>query len=240
MRIRGGILGTVMKKRNLSLVSALALCLGGVASPAFSQTGATNAPFWTGMKDAATFERAMDGRLAHAKVVLDQMIAVKGKRTIENTLRPYDDVLLELDAVSSQAQLVQSVHAVEGFRQTAEKVSQRAGTFGTELSLNRAVYDALVALDASKADAETQFYMKRTLRDFRLAGVDKDEASRTRIKALRDELVVIGQDFDRNIRTDLRKVMAASAADLDGLPQDFIARHTPDAKGVITLDIDYP
>ncbi len=233
-----------MKKRNIflhaSFASALALCLGGSASPAFAQTGATNAPFWTGMKDAATFARAMDGRLAHAKVLLDQMLAVKGARTIENTLRPYDDVLLELDAVSSQAQLVQSVHAVEGFRQTAEKVSQRAGTFGTELSLNRGVYDALTAIDASKADAETQYYVTRTLRDFRLAGVDKDEATRTRIKALRDELVVIGQDFDRNIRTDLRKVTAASAADLDGLPQDFIARHKPDAKGVITLDIDYP
>ena len=120
-------------------------------------------------------------------------------------------------------------------------MSQRAGDpFGTELSLNRGVYDALTALDASKADAETQYYLTRTLRDFRLAGVDKDEATRTRIKALHDELVVIGQDFDRNIRTDLRTVTAQSAADLDGLPQDFIARHKADAKGVITLNIDYP
>src|SRR5205085_55338 len=80
----------------------------------------------------------------------------------------------------------------------------------------------------------------RTLRDFRLAGVDKDEATRKRIKALRDELVVIGQDFDRNIRTDLRTVTVKSAAELAGLPEDFIAKHKPDAKGVITLTIDYP
>jgi thimet oligopeptidase len=168
------------------------------------------------------------------------MIAVTGARTIDNTLRPYDDVLLELDAVGSQAGLMQSVHPAEALRQTAEKISQKAGTFATELSLNRGVYDALTALDVSKAGAETQYYVKRTLRDFRLAGVDKDEATRTRIKALRDELVVIGQDFDRNIRTDLRTVTAKNAADLDGLPQDFIARHKPDASGVITLNIDYP
>ena len=73
------------------------------------------------------------------------------------------------------------------------------------------------------ADAETRYYLPRTLRDFRLAGVDKDEATRKRIKALRDELVLIGQEFDRNIRTDLRTVTAASAAELDGLPADFIA-----------------
>ena len=228
-----------MKTRNFSPLFVLAAGLA-IATPAFAQTGATSTPFWTGMKDAATFERAMDGRLAHAKAVLAQMLAVKGARTIEDTLRPYDNVLLELDAVGSQAQLVQSVHPVEGVRQTAEKVSQRAGTFGTELSLNRGVYDALASLDASKADAETQYYLKRTLRDFRLGGVDKDEAARMRIKALRDELVVIGQDFDRNIRTDLRTVTAKNAAELDGLPQDFIARHKADDTGVITLNIDYP
>jgi len=232
-----------MKKRNISPRLSLAAVLAAVtllAAPAFAQTGATNTPFWTGMKDAATFERAMDARLAHARGVLDRMLAVKGARTIDNTLRPYDDVLLELDAVGSQAQLVQSVHPVEGLRQTAEKVSQKAGTFGTELSLNRGVYDALTAIDAGNADAETQYYLKRTLRDFRLAGVDKDEATRKRIRAIRDELVVIGQDFDRNIRTDLRTVTVKSAAELEGLPQDFIARHKPDANGVITLNIDYP
>jgi Zn-dependent oligopeptidase len=228
-----------MKNRNIRFALALAVCLGASVS-ASAQTGATNTPFWAGMKDAASFERAMDARLANAKATLDKMLLVKGARTTENTLRPYDDILLELDTVSSQAQLVQSVHPVEAVRQTAEKVTQKAGTFGTDLSLNRGVYDALAALDASKADAETQYFLKRTLRDFRLAGVDKDEATRKQIKALRDELVVIGQDFDRNIRTDLRKVTAKNAAELEGLPADFIARHKPDANGVITLTIDYP
>ncbi len=229
-----------MKKRNLSFRASLLAALLLVAVPALAQTGATSTPFWTGITDAAAFDRAMEARLAHARQVLDRMLAVKGARTIENTLRPYDDVLLELDAVGSQAQLVQSVHPSEGVRQAAEKVSQKAGTFATDLSLNRGVYDAIASLDVNRADAETKYYVTRTLRDFRLSGVDKDEATRTRIKALRDELVVIGQDFDRNIRTDLRTITAKSAAELDGLPADFIARHKPDANGVITLDIDYP
>ena len=58
------------------------------------------------------------------------------------------------------------------------------------------------------------------MRDFRLAGVDKDEATRKRIKELRDELVVIGQEFARNIRDDKRTVIANSVAELDGLPAD--------------------
>ncbi len=142
--------------------------------------------------------------------------------------------------MSSQAQLVQSVHPDERMRQTAEKVSQKASTLATEISLNRGVFDALSRIDATGSDAETRYYLTRTLRDFRLAGVDKDEATRTRIKELRDELVLVGQDFDRNIRTDLRKVTAQNAAELDGLPQDFISRHKPDASGAIQLTIDYP
>jgi thimet oligopeptidase len=232
----------LLKRRGVILIPIWLIWLA--ATPAARgrtpATGPTNAPFWTGIADVASFERAMGARLAHAQALLDKLLATSGARTIENTLRPYDDVLLEIDAVASQAQLVQSVHPLEPVREAAERASQKAATFGSELSLNRRVFDALSGLDASRADAETQYYLRRTLRDFHLAGVDQDEATRARIKTLRDELVLIGQDFDRNIRTDLRKVTAASAADLDGLPADYISRHKPDATGAVTLTIDYP
>src|SRR5262249_3762770 len=75
--------------------------------------------------------------------------------------------------------------------------------------------------------------------DFRLAGVDKNEATRKRIQALRDELTEISQTWDRNIREDLRTVKT-DPSELEGLPRDYIARHKPDADGKITLTIDYP
>lgn len=121
-----------------------------------------------------------------------------------------------------------------------DSLARLVGAFTTGLSLNRDVYDTLSALDVCRADAETRYYVQHALRDFRLAGVGKDDATRKRIQPLRDELVVIGQEFNGNIRTDRRKVTATSAAELDGLPADFIARHTPDAGGAITLTIDYP
>jgi thimet oligopeptidase len=202
--------------------------------------GATSTPFWTGISDAPSLDRAMTVRLARARDTLDRLTGVTGARTIDNTLRMYDDVLLELDAAGSQAGLIQVVHPDAKVRESAEQISQKVSSLSTELSLNRKVYDAIAALDVSGADAETKFYVQRTLRDFRLAGVDKDEATRKRIQQLRDDLVLVGQDFDRNIRTDLRKITAKSTADLAGLPPDFVARHTPEADGTITLTIDYP
>jgi Zn-dependent oligopeptidase len=201
---------------------------------------ADDAPFWTGMPDAATFTKIQEERLTKAQQLLDQILAFKGKRNLANTLKPYDEVLIYLDAAGSQSGLIQEVHPDEAVRQAAEKESQKVQAFYTDLSLNRAVYDALSSLDLKGADAETRFYVEKTLRDFRLAGVDKDEATRKRIKALRDELVLIGQEFARNIRDDKRTVIANDASELEGLPADYIARHKPGADGKITLTIDYP
>jgi thimet oligopeptidase len=222
----------------LSAVLAVVVLRAAAQGPA-AATGPSLAPFWTGMTGAPAFESAMDARLAHARALLTQLTAVRGARTLDNTLRVFDDVQLELDAVGQQAQLIQSVHPDGAMRETAEKVSQKASALNTEVSLNRAVYDAISALDVSSADAETKYYVQRLVRDFKLAGVDKDEATRKRIQALRDELTELGQAFDRNIRSDLRTVKT-DPRELEGLPRDYIARHKPDANGQITLTIDYP
>jgi len=221
-------------------ISVIALVLAPALPALAAAKGASDAPFWSGKPDAAAFAKVQDQRLDRARAIVDRMLASQERRTLENTLRAYDDALLELDAVASQASLIENVHPDSGLRATAEKTSQRAQALATEYSLNRSLYDALRALDLSGADAETRHYVEKTLRDFRLSGVDKDEATRTRIKALRDSLVQISQEFQRNIRSDKRSVTAASAAELEGLPADYIERHKPGADGKITLTTDYP
>ena len=224
-------------------VVAFLLVLATGASPAPAQTpavGPSSVPFWTGITDAASFERAMDARLANARARLDALLAVREPRTVANTLQPFDDAALELDAVGSQASLIQSVHPTDKFRQAGEQIFQKVSSVATQLTLNRGVYEAIKGLDVSGADADTRYYVQRTLRDFRLAGVDRDDATRARIQALREELTEIGQAFERNIREDLRTVTAKDLSALEGLPRDYIARHKPDANGVVTLTIDYP
>jgi thimet oligopeptidase len=78
------------------------------------------------------------------------------------------------------------------------------------------------------------------LRDYRLSGVDRDDATRARITELRRQLVEIGQDFARNIRSDARFVTVKDAKELDGLPADYIARHKPAADGTIHITVEYP
>ncbi len=138
-----------------------------------------------------------------------------------------------------QAHLLEAVHPDSAFRSSAEAISQTASKFLDDLSLNRAIYDALVSVDVSKSDPATRYFMMRTLRDFRRAGVDKDEATRKEIAAIYEELVKTGQDWDRNIRTDSRKIQVESA-ELEGLPEDYIKGHAPGADGKVTLSIETP
>ncbi len=64
--------------------------------------------------------------------------------------------------------------------------------------------------------------------------MDKDAPTRVRVRALNEELVRIGQEFQRNIRDDVRQI-EVSPAELLGLPDDYVKAH---ADGVITTD--YP
>ncbi len=181
----------------------------------------------------------MAAHLDVARRHLERLRNVSTTRTIDNALAPYDEIAIELDAGMSYAGLLERVHPDAAVRAAAEKWTQELSQFATALSLDRGVYDALRAVGMDGADAATTHYMRRTLRDFRRSGVDKDEPDRERIRALNEELVLIGQEFARNIQSDKRSVVV-TAADLEGLPEDYVKAHPPDLEGRITVTTDYP
>src|SRR5262249_51600865 len=111
--------------------------------------------------------------------------------------------------------------------------------FATAIYQDRAVYDALSGLDLSGQDASTVWWMKRDLREFRRNGVDRDDATREKVRALNDEIVAIGQEFDRNILKGTKTVFF-TPAELAGVPEDFRKAHPPGADGKIAITTDYP
>ncbi|MGE3705414.1 MAG: M3 family metallopeptidase [Vicinamibacterales bacterium] len=149
-------------------------------------------------------------------------------------LDAYDSALALLADAAARASLARSVHPDEALRAAASACESDVDKANTELTLDRGIYDRMAGLDVSAADAATRYYVQKTLRDFRRAGVDKDEATRTRIKALREELVTLGQQFDENIASDVR-TLDVDVTDLDGLPDDFKRAHPPAANGKVTL-----
>jgi thimet oligopeptidase len=194
---------------------------------------------WASKPDVAAFEKIENDRLAAVQSSIDTMLAVKGKRTMENTLVPYDEAVRQNNSAAYLAGLMEQVHPDATFRDHATAMVTKASAVQTAISLNHDVYNALAVLDLSKADAATRYYVQRQLLEFRLAGVDKDEATRARLKKLNDEATEQNSMFDRNI-SDGQKMVEADPYELDGMPQDYIDRHKPGADGKIHITTDYP
>jgi thimet oligopeptidase len=171
-----------------------------------------------------------------------QIAALKGLKAATGgtaVLAAYDEATAALGAAANRSSLAREVHPDAAFRDAARECEQRIDALNVEISQDRGVYDALAAVDLSKTDAPTRHWMQRTLLDFRRAGVDRDDATRARVKALNEELLKLGQTFGKNIAEDVRKV-ELDPKELEGLPEDFRKAHAPGASGKVVLTSNYP
>src|SRR5262245_3465317 len=183
----------------------------------------------------AECERAITAARAQVAKIREAHAACDGTAV----LAAYDAATATLSDARSRAILAENVHPDPALREAAEKGGQALGAFAVDLSLDRDVYDALAAVDVSREDDATRYWMDRTRLEFRRAGVDGDDAIRARVKALNEELVRLCQEFTRNIRDDVRTVLLAPA-DLEGLPEDYRRAHPPDKDGTVAVSTNYP
>ncbi|MBV8632614.1 MAG: Zn-dependent oligopeptidase [Silvibacterium sp.] len=196
-------------------------------------------PDGSGKVSAESVESWVKARLARHQDAIDRLLAVQGPRTFENTLRAYDDAVSELAATGSQTALLDSVHPDKGVRDAAQALTQLVAQASVALGLNQKVYQALTEIAPDGADEATRHYLDRTLLQYRLAGVDKDEATRARIKELQDKATEHSLNFGRNVQEDVKR-MTVEAAQLEGLPQDYLDAHGPGEDGKITLTTEFP
>jgi len=192
-------------------------------------TTTTEAPFLDHVRDRI---RAARSQLAAFLVLPKGSAARVG-------VPAFDRIGAALDEVSGPAQVYASAHPDTATRDVAELALQEIAAFGTELSLHRAAYEQLVSIDLAGAQDGERRFVEHALRDYHRAGVDKDDATRERIRALQGELVEIGQRFDRNIVEGNRSIrLVGGHAELTGLPADFCAAHPEDEDGSVTLVTD--
>jgi thimet oligopeptidase len=196
-----------------------------------------------GAASAEALTEWVSARLAAHENALAALLAVKGERTLENSLLLFDTAIEQLNLAGAQAGILNSVAADKAVRDQAQLEAQRVAIAGSALSLNREVYDALVAIKLDGASAATKHFVERTLLGYRLAGVDKDQATRDRLHALHHKATMLSLGFGRNIQEGA-KTIEATPGELEGLPADYIARHSArkSEKGQerVTLTTDPP
>ncbi|WXH28192.1 Oligopeptidase A [Myxococcus stipitatus] len=191
-----------------------------------------------GLLLAATPERFMEACRRDIQEVRKAVARLTSPRPehapAEEVLTTYDDAIALLDDAVGRSGIGASVHPDSAFRAAAERCEQAVERVRTDISLDRRVYDALASLDLEHQDAVTRRWVARVLRGFKRAGVDRDTATRERVRELQEELIVLGQEFSRHIHDDVRNLDVPPAA-LAGLPEDYVRTHPPGPDGVVRL-----
>jgi thimet oligopeptidase len=197
---------------------------------------------WT-VNDAPALSAWVDEALTRHAERLSALSGSMGERSLENTLRPYDDAVALLSAAGSQLSLLNSVHPDKSIRDTAQAEIEKISQAAVALSLNREVYAALSQVPQAD-DAATRHYIDRTLLGYRLAGVDREDATREKLRALQERATVLSLGFARNVQEGAGTVVVESADELEGLPEDFLAAHAPRVEGEhaghVVLTTDFP
>ncbi|MBV8633498.1 MAG: Zn-dependent oligopeptidase [Burkholderiaceae bacterium] len=219
------------------LALSVLLAIPAVAAPDTAKYDPLHA--WAGGSDPAQLEAWVGKHIAAAQKHIDRIVTVKGAHTVANTLRPYDEAWNELAIAGNEAYMMYAVGGNAALRDKAQALNEKISGIGAELALNHDVYAALADVHAEHADAATRHYLERTLLEYRLGGVDKDADTRAKIKALQDRITSLSLQFGRNVQEDVRKV-SVKKEQLDGLPEDYIARHKPDADGNYEITTDQP
>jgi thimet oligopeptidase len=231
-------------QRFLPGLAALIVCAAPSArtAAAAASTSAAAAPqelhAWEAGDSPAALERWVQEHLKRADADGARLLKVQGTRGVANTLRPYDDAVNELLLAVSQASVMYGVGATKELRDKAQALTQTANAAYTALNLNPSVYRALAAVP-SPADAATRHYLEHTLLEYRLAGVDRDDATRAKIRALQDKITQLGLAFERAVHDDVRTTVA-DRSQLEGLPPDYLASHPADAEGHVKITTDPP
>ena len=184
---------------------------------------------------AAWLRTRCDDQLAEAARLVKEL-----KAPAADALTAWNDIHVALSNCFAAASLMAQVHPDDEIRTQAEHAEVEASRFRTDLMLDIEVYAALAAVDPDALeDPKARRVLELSLRDFRRAGVDRDEATRARLRELNERHTELGQAFTRAIREDARATRLRPEQ-LRGLPADWIETHPPGEDGLVEVGTSYP
>lgn len=146
-------------------------------------------------------------------------------------------LLVVTDRAGGWASLMFNVHPDEKLRGVAKTCQQDLSKFMDALSLDPEVYAKVAALKPEDTDGKR--FVENLLKDFKHAGVDKDDKTRKRLAAIGEELTKLMQDFRTRITKDVRSVKA-DPKQLEGLPEDWLKARPAGKDGKVNVTTDYP
>ena len=189
--------------------------------------------------------RACEEAIAACDSAVDAIVATRdGERTFANTLGALEAATDGVGQASGQYAFMAYVADNGDVRDAARASEERIDKYFVDLSFREDLYAATKAY-AGRGEAlegEEARLLEYELRDYRRNGFELPEAERARVRALSDELVSLGVEFQKNI-SEWDDGILVTREDLSDLPDAFIdslRREEVEGETRYRVSLDYP
>ena len=188
--------------------------------------------------DAVTLTAACAQMLSDARARMATLAALPLEAaTPQAVLDVWDDEAIRIENIAGPIAILNNVHPDKPVRDAADAAMRELSMFTTELFQNEALFERVRAVEPSTG-AERQL-KKDLIETFEDTGVALPQDRRARAKAISEQLVVLNQEFSRNIR-DNADTPHVHARRVRGVARGYLARVPRDADGNVVLGFDYP
>jgi thimet oligopeptidase len=178
--------------------------------------------------------------LKHARSLVDTFKNAPLEGTVDDTLQPYNWMLILAGQLQNVSTLMAQVHPLESVRAATDACSRATQEFMSEVHLNPDVFTKLGLVAAAGHPApDTARFLHQSLLDYKRAGVDRDADTRAKLARVKALIQELEQTYLRNIReaTFSVKLEAKEAA---GLPSDFVAAKQRGEDGSLVITNSTP
>ncbi len=148
-------------------------------------------------------------------------------------------IFCALDRTLFCAELFSNVHPDTACREALTKHEGGAKALATEIVMSRELYTRLLSVNQDALDIFTTRFVEKLLQEMKTSGAHLDEEVQKKIQTLQNEMTVLGQEFEKNIRDDVKR-MSITEEELLGLPHDYILAHPPNKDGLVEITTNYP
>lgn len=171
---------------------------------------------------------ALDEAIRLSKERLDKIRHATTTPDFENTIMALEAVSEPVDKVATVYGNLEVAHGDEALQALAKDFYPKLSSFSSDVSLDpkvfarvKAVYDSRASL---KLNAEQARLLEKTYLGFVRNGALLGETEKERIRAIDQELSVLGPKFSENVLKAMNKfeLWLTDRADLDGLPEGTV------------------
>lgn len=224
----------------VKLLPAMAIILSGCSQPPTAGTVDTAPSPYTDGLSADQLSAECDRNLKQTRNRLSELEQLSPPYTADSVLKPIDRLLNSINNDTGMVFLLNNAHPDASVQEAADSCVQQFMQLQTDIGLSPALYQRVAQTVVDNADPQTRRVRQRLLRDFDRFGVGLAAEKRETVREINKRIIELGQDFSKNIRSDVRQITVPAGQALAGLPQDYIDDHPVDSDGNIAISTDYP